>query len=112
MTNFLFVVILNLQQVYLRKILNKLCCKNFQILIQVILVQMDDSSGISNFAVCKVITLECSANAGDILQGFTAPSDPNASSKMFTWEDTINPLPLLFKSLLPGREDCVFSVGI
>jgi hypothetical protein len=23
----------------------------------------------------------------------------------------INPLPLLFKSLLPGQEDCVFSSG-
>jgi hypothetical protein len=51
---------------------------------------MDDSSGISNFAVCKVITLECSANTDDILQGFTAPSAPNASSTLFTCEDTIN----------------------
>jgi len=77
-------------RVYLRKKLNKLCYKNFQILMQIILVQMDDSSGINYLAVGKVITLECRANEGDIVQGFTAPSPPNASSTMFTWEDMTN----------------------
>lgn len=51
---------------------------------------MDDSSGINYLAVGKVITLECRANEGDIVQGFTAPSPPNASSTMFTWEDMTN----------------------
>jgi hypothetical protein len=48
---------------------------------------MDDSSGINNLAVGKVITLECRVNEGDIVQGFTAPSPPNASSTTFMWED-------------------------
>jgi hypothetical protein len=51
---------------------------------------MDDSSGINNLAVGKVIALECSANEGDILQGFTAPSAPKASSMVFMWEDMFN----------------------
>jgi hypothetical protein len=48
---------------------------------------MDESSGINNLAVGKVITLECRVNEGDIVQGFTAPGPPNASSTTFTWED-------------------------
>jgi hypothetical protein len=51
---------------------------------------MDDSSGISNLAVGKVITLECRANKGDIVQGCIAPGPPNASSKTFTWENMTN----------------------
>ena len=51
---------------------------------------MDDSSGINNLAVGRVITLECRANEGDIVQGFTAPGLPNASSTTFTWEDMTN----------------------
>ena len=51
---------------------------------------MDDSSGINNLAANKVIALECSVNEGDIVEGFTAPSAPNASSTTFTWEDMTN----------------------
>ena len=51
---------------------------------------MDDSSGINNLAVGKVITLECRVNEGDIVQGFTAPSPPNASSTTYTWEEMTN----------------------
>jgi hypothetical protein len=29
----------------------------------------------------------------------------------FLWLNVINPLPLLFKSLLPGQEDCIFFSG-
>lgn len=50
---------------------------------------MDDSSGIIYLAVGKVITLECRANKGDIVQGFTAPT-PHALSTTFTWEDMTN----------------------
>jgi len=41
---------------------------------------MDDSSGINNFAVGR-------ANEDDVVQGFTVPSHPDASSTTFTWED-------------------------
>ena len=51
---------------------------------------MCDLSGINNLAVGKVITLECRANEGGIMQGFTAPSPPNASSTASTWENMTN----------------------
>jgi hypothetical protein len=51
---------------------------------------MDDSSGINNLAVGKIITLESRANKGDIVQGFTAPGPLNASSTTFAWEDMTN----------------------
>jgi hypothetical protein len=35
----------------------------------------------------------------------------NMENKEFEQVKSFNPLPLLFKSLLPGQEDCVFSSG-